>query len=276
MSALVDTAPLIGHVVGGQVTTPEGSRTQDVFDPATGQVTGRVLLAEQADVDAAVAAAVDRRGELVAGARRQADRGAVRAAGADRAAHRRAGRDHHGRARQGAGGLARGDRPRARGHRVRVRHARSCSRASTPTRRPRASTCSRSGSRWAWSPASPRSTSPRWCRCGWRRWRSRPATRSSSSRRSGTRRRPCSWRGCGRRPGFPTGSSPWCRATGWPSTRCSRTRTSRPCRSSGRRRSRSTCTPRRPPTASGCRPSAARRTTRSCWPTPTWTSRRRT
>ena len=58
MSALVDTAPLIGHVVGGQVTTPEGSRTQDVFDPATGQVTGRVLLAEQADVDAAVAAAV--------------------------------------------------------------------------------------------------------------------------------------------------------------------------------------------------------------------------
>ena len=40
MSALVDTAPLIGHVVGGQVTTPEGSRTQDVFDPATGQVTG--------------------------------------------------------------------------------------------------------------------------------------------------------------------------------------------------------------------------------------------
>ncbi|GEM00160.1 CoA-acylating methylmalonate-semialdehyde dehydrogenase [Cellulomonas terrae] len=58
MSALVDTAPLIGHVVGGQVTTPEGSRTQDVFDPATGRVTGRVLLAEQADVDAAVAAAV--------------------------------------------------------------------------------------------------------------------------------------------------------------------------------------------------------------------------
>lgn len=58
MSALVDTAPLIGHVVGGQVTTPEGSRTQDVFDPATGRVTGRVLLAEQADVDRAVAAAV--------------------------------------------------------------------------------------------------------------------------------------------------------------------------------------------------------------------------
>ncbi|MBO3085331.1 CoA-acylating methylmalonate-semialdehyde dehydrogenase [Cellulomonas fengjieae] len=58
MSALVDTAPLIGHVVGGRVTTPDGSRTQDVFDPATGRVSGRVLLAEQADVDAAVAAAV--------------------------------------------------------------------------------------------------------------------------------------------------------------------------------------------------------------------------
>lgn len=58
MSALVDTVPLIGHVVGGQLTTPDGARTQDVLNPATGEVTGRLLLAEQADVDAVVAGAV--------------------------------------------------------------------------------------------------------------------------------------------------------------------------------------------------------------------------
>src|SRR6478752_2683768 len=57
MSALVDTVPLIGHVVGGQVTTPDGARTQDVLNPATGEVSGRLLLAEQADVDAVVAGA---------------------------------------------------------------------------------------------------------------------------------------------------------------------------------------------------------------------------
>ena len=58
MSALVDTVPLIGHVVAGQVTTPDGARTQDVLNPATGEVSGRLLLAEQADVDAVVAGAV--------------------------------------------------------------------------------------------------------------------------------------------------------------------------------------------------------------------------
>ncbi|WP_028045949.1 CoA-acylating methylmalonate-semialdehyde dehydrogenase [Cellulomonas sp. URHE0023] len=59
MSALVDTAPLIGHVVGGKVSTPDGSRTQDVRNPATGELSGRVLLADQAEVDAVVAGAVE-------------------------------------------------------------------------------------------------------------------------------------------------------------------------------------------------------------------------
>src|SRR4029077_17419088 len=64
MSALVDSvavdqAPLIGHVVGGQVTTPDGSRTQDVRNPATGEVTGRALLPDQAEVDAVVAGALE-------------------------------------------------------------------------------------------------------------------------------------------------------------------------------------------------------------------------
>src|SRR4051794_25976452 len=55
----VDQAPPIGHLVGGKGTTPDGSRTQDVRNPATGEVSGRVLLAEQADVDAVVAGALE-------------------------------------------------------------------------------------------------------------------------------------------------------------------------------------------------------------------------
>ena len=46
----------IGHYVGGKVL-PGAARTQDVFNPATGAVTGRVALASTEDVNAAVAAA---------------------------------------------------------------------------------------------------------------------------------------------------------------------------------------------------------------------------
>jgi len=49
---------LVGHVIGGAPTPGVGDRRQDVFDPATGHVTAQVALAEQADVDAAVAAAL--------------------------------------------------------------------------------------------------------------------------------------------------------------------------------------------------------------------------
>ncbi|HET9599250.1 MAG TPA: CoA-acylating methylmalonate-semialdehyde dehydrogenase [Anaeromyxobacteraceae bacterium] len=47
----------IGHHVGGQHRAGESGRAGDVFDPATGQVTGRVALASEAEVGAAVAAA---------------------------------------------------------------------------------------------------------------------------------------------------------------------------------------------------------------------------
>ena len=65
------------------------------------------------------------------------------------------------------------------------------------------------------------------------------------------------------RPGCPTACSTSCTATRSPSTRCSTTRTSRRSASSARRRSRSTSTSARPRRASACRRSAARRTTRS-------------
>jgi malonate-semialdehyde dehydrogenase (acetylating)/methylmalonate-semialdehyde dehydrogenase len=47
----------IRHRIGGEETTGSSSRTSPVYDPATGEVQAEVLLAEQADVDAAVAAA---------------------------------------------------------------------------------------------------------------------------------------------------------------------------------------------------------------------------
>ncbi len=47
----------IVHFIHGQRTAGQGSRTQDVFNPATGAVTGCVSLGDAADVDAAVAAA---------------------------------------------------------------------------------------------------------------------------------------------------------------------------------------------------------------------------
>ena len=47
----------IGHYINGQVALPKAGRSQDVFNPATGAVTGKVLLASSADVDAAVASA---------------------------------------------------------------------------------------------------------------------------------------------------------------------------------------------------------------------------
>ncbi len=47
----------IHHFIGGQRTPGAAGRAQDVFNPATGAVTGHVALANGADVDAAVAAA---------------------------------------------------------------------------------------------------------------------------------------------------------------------------------------------------------------------------
>jgi len=47
----------INHFIGGTVVAGTSTRTQEVSNPATGWVTGRVALANHADVDAAVAAA---------------------------------------------------------------------------------------------------------------------------------------------------------------------------------------------------------------------------
>ena len=48
----------IGHFIGGKPVAGTSGRTADVFNPASGEVTGKVALANAAEVDAAVAAAV--------------------------------------------------------------------------------------------------------------------------------------------------------------------------------------------------------------------------
>ena len=47
----------IQHFIGGQIAAGSSERSQNVFNPATGAVTGKVSLASSKDVDAAVAAA---------------------------------------------------------------------------------------------------------------------------------------------------------------------------------------------------------------------------
>jgi malonate-semialdehyde dehydrogenase (acetylating)/methylmalonate-semialdehyde dehydrogenase len=54
---MANTPTPIDHFIQGRVARGTSTRTQDVFNPATGAVTGKVALANAADVDAAVAAA---------------------------------------------------------------------------------------------------------------------------------------------------------------------------------------------------------------------------
>ncbi|WP_172117331.1 CoA-acylating methylmalonate-semialdehyde dehydrogenase [Halomonas hibernica] len=51
------TTTAIQHFINGQISEGRSGDAQDVFNPATGQVTGRVALASQSDVEAAVNAA---------------------------------------------------------------------------------------------------------------------------------------------------------------------------------------------------------------------------
>ncbi len=54
----MSSAPVaIGHYIGGKARTGSAGRSQPVCNPATGEVTGHVALANSADVNAAVAAA---------------------------------------------------------------------------------------------------------------------------------------------------------------------------------------------------------------------------
>ena len=49
----------IPHFIDGKRTLGKSSRTADVFNPSTGEVQAKVSMASAADVDAAVASAVE-------------------------------------------------------------------------------------------------------------------------------------------------------------------------------------------------------------------------
>ena len=182
-------------------------RFGDVTDPATGEVTGQVALATEADVEQVVAAAAAafpgwRDTSL---ARRTPDP-VPRSASCSTPAPASSPRSSPpSTARCSPTPPVRS--PAARRSSSSPAACRTCSRARPPrTPRP-ASTCSRSASRSASSGSSARSTSRRWCRCGSSRSRSPPATPWCSSRRRRCRRRRCGWPSCGARPGCPTGCS---------------------------------------------------------------------
>jgi malonate-semialdehyde dehydrogenase (acetylating)/methylmalonate-semialdehyde dehydrogenase len=54
----MSTAPIIGHYLDGEVQHSGTERYSDVFNPATGEVTGQVALATTATIEAAVASAL--------------------------------------------------------------------------------------------------------------------------------------------------------------------------------------------------------------------------
>jgi acyl-CoA reductase-like NAD-dependent aldehyde dehydrogenase len=173
------TAPKeLTHFVGGKHVKGESTRFGDVFNPTTGALASRVPLASKAEVERVIANAKEaftgwsetspvtrarvmfRFKELV---EKHIDELALLVS------------SEHGKVLSDAKGSVQ------RGLEV-VEFA--CGiphliRASTPTTSPRGWTCTRSASRSAYAPASRRSTSRRWCRCGCSPWRSPAATASS-------------------------------------------------------------------------------------------------
>ena len=47
---------IVGHLINGQIST-DGVRTQDVFNPSTGEISNQVALASKTTVEEAIAAA---------------------------------------------------------------------------------------------------------------------------------------------------------------------------------------------------------------------------
>ena len=177
----------IQHWIDGAETPRVSTRTGTVFNPATGQQQAEVLLAERDDVDRAVGR---RRGRVPAWSQSSLSRRTKILFAFREIVNRR----QDGSPRPSPTSTARCSRtPRARcsaGSRSSSSPAasRACSRASYSDQVSTGVDATPSASRSAWSPASRRSTSRPWCRCGCSRWRSPAATRSSSSPASGTPR----------------------------------------------------------------------------------------
>ncbi|BDZ40368.1 hypothetical protein GCM10025863_29820 [Microbacterium suwonense] len=174
---ITDTAiRTTGHWIEGAEQVPEGARTAPVFNPATGEVTSHLALADESVIDLAIRTA-QRGFEEWSGysiAKRQtvlfAFRELLNARRDELAAIITA---EHGKVLSDAmGEILRGQEvvELACG----FPHLTKGSSARTPRR---VSMCTRSSRRWVWWASSARSTSRRWCRCGSSPWRSPPATR---------------------------------------------------------------------------------------------------
>ena len=214
----------IRHWIGGRLVDGTSGR-QAMFDPATGHVTKHVDFASTGDVDAAVAAArtafpawratsASKRTDIMFKVRNLVDQRRHALAALLTAEHGKVPSDALGEIARGLENLE-------------FVCGIPTSRAGSASRQARASTSIRSDNRSASWPASPRSTSRRWCRCGCSRTPSRVGTRSSSSRPRRTLRQRSSSPSSSTRRASSTGSSTSSTVTRSRSTPSSSTPTSR-------------------------------------------------
>ena len=113
---------VINHFISGAEATGTGTDTKPVYNPATGAVSAELRLANRADLETTVAAAraaADSWGDISL-AKRTAVLFKFRELVASHVEE--LARADHGRARQGPLRRQGRDRPRTRGHRVRLRH----------------------------------------------------------------------------------------------------------------------------------------------------------
>ena len=168
----------INHWIGGQAVAGTSGRTGPVWNPATGEQQAEVDLASVEEVDAAVGAAkaafpawratsLSRRSEVMFHLRELVDANRKEIASLLTSEHGKVLGDALGEVARGLENIE---------FACGIPHL---LRAATASRRRAASTCTRSASRWASSPASRRSTSRRWSRCGCSPTPSPAATRSS-------------------------------------------------------------------------------------------------
>ena len=112
----------IAHWAGGKAFAGSSDRTAAVTNPATGQVTGQVALADVADARAVIEAAACGLPRLARHLDRQAHHDPLRLPRAAQRPQAGTGRHHHRRARQGALRRARRGQPRPGSRRIRLRH----------------------------------------------------------------------------------------------------------------------------------------------------------
>jgi malonate-semialdehyde dehydrogenase (acetylating)/methylmalonate-semialdehyde dehydrogenase len=139
--------PTVGHLIDGKAALG-GTRSQDVFNPATGKAEKRVLLADKTTVEQAIAsaqAALPRLAQHAAAQARPRDGQAQSAAGAARRRMCALITAEHGKVL----GDALGELQRGIENVEYASYAPSCSRASTARTWAPASTAGANSSRWA-------------------------------------------------------------------------------------------------------------------------------